>query len=187
MKRHIGETLPDTHCNFKDSYIVGIDPGLTGGIAILSMSGRLEDIRPMPTNKPLVIKQTNTHKGNYKGHSGSLLGHTQTRVWPYDIFRYLKRYGTAIECVVIEDVHSMPGQGVASTFNFGRSYGAVEGVVDCLSCHNKRVSPVVWKAAMNLSSNKKQSLELASKLWPDYKDTHFHLVKWDGFLRMFGL
>lgn len=66
---------------------------------------------------------------------------------------------------VIENVHSMPGQGVASTFKFGRAVGAIEAVVALFREPWFIVSPQRWKADMGVTSDKSTSLNLARQLW----------------------
>lgn len=66
---------------------------------------------------------------------------------------------------VIESVHSMPGQGVASTFKFGRAVGAIEAVVALFREPWFIVSPQRWKADMGVTSDKSTSLNLARQLW----------------------
>src|SRR5687767_11470224 len=79
----------------------GIDPGLTGAVAILDQSKLLVDVFDMP----VVDKQVNAVE------------------LAYVIAGYGDPFVTAIERVA-----SMPGQGVASTFKFGMSYGIALGV-----------------------------------------------------------
>ena len=40
----------------------------------------------------------------------------------YDISEFIERHRDCVSCY-IESVHSMPGQGVASTFTFGQYFG----------------------------------------------------------------
>lgn len=68
---------------------------------------------------------------------------------------------------VIERVHSMPKQGVASSFKFGCSYGQARGVVAALRIPLHLVTPNVWKKHFRLSSDKEQSRSLALRLWPE--------------------
>ena len=59
----------------------------------------------------------------------------------------------------------MPGQGVASTFKFGASYGAVRGVLAALQIRTHLVTPGVWKKHFRLSSDKEASRALALRLF----------------------
>jgi len=45
---------------------------------------------------------------------------------------------------VIESVHSMPGQGVASTFTFGTNYGMWLGILASLQVPYIQVTPSKW-------------------------------------------
>lgn len=47
--------------------------------------------------------------------------------------------------ITLESVHAMPGQGVSSMFNFGRSYGAIIGLVYGLGYNLHLVSPQSWQ------------------------------------------
>lgn len=46
--------------------------------------------------------------------------------------------------VVIESVHSMPGQGVASTFKFGKNFGEWLGILATLKIPYNLVTPYKW-------------------------------------------
>lgn len=83
------------------------------------------------------------------------------------------------DCVVIEQVHAMPRQGVSSTFLFGTSYGIVIGCVQTLGFDTVFVTPQRWKKALGLSSDKDDSRLMASRLWPDNIDS-FSRKKDDG-------
>lgn len=67
---------------------------------------------------------------------------------------------------VVEAVHSMPKQGVASTFRFGRAHGAVLGVLAALLVPTHLVAPTSWKRHFRLGSDKDASRALARRLWP---------------------
>ncbi len=70
------------------------------------------------------------------------------------------------DLAIIERVGAMPKQGVASTFKFGASYGAVLGVIGALAIPSRLLTPTAWKKHFNLSSEKEQSRALALRLWP---------------------
>jgi crossover junction endodeoxyribonuclease RuvC len=68
---------------------------------------------------------------------------------------------------VIEHVHSMPRQGVASSFSFGFSTSVCHAVVALYCAEKVTVTPQVWKKHHGLKgNNKRHSLDLASRLWP---------------------
>ena len=68
--------------------------------------------------------------------------------------------------IVVEAVHSMPAQGVASSFKFGMAYGAALAMAERFNSPWHLVTPQKWKKEMGLSSDKNDSLELARELWP---------------------
>ena len=61
----------------------------------------------------------------------------------------------------------MPGQGVASTFAFGRAVGAIQGLLDLLPWSVTLAEPRVWKKTMGLTADKASSLLAARSLWPE--------------------
>lgn len=132
---------------------IGVDPGVTGAIALVAEDGQLVDAFDMPT----VANQV----------SAQLLATIEC--WGTD------QFGT----VVIEDVHSMPKQGVTSSFNFGRSKGVVEGVFAGAGRPLEYVSPARWKKALGLTKDKGASRRRAIELWPNHADK-FARVKDDG-------
>lgn len=71
----------------------------------------------------------------------------------------------AIACV--EKVGAMPHQGVTSTFNFGKNAGYIEGVLETLEIPYQLVPPQKWKKEYSLGSDKKQSIEVCKRLFPD--------------------
>jgi hypothetical protein len=68
--------------------------------------------------------------------------------------------------IVVEAVHSMPAQGVASSFKFGMAYGAALAMAERFNASTNLVTPKKWKADMGLTSDKDESLEMARELWP---------------------
>lgn len=122
--------------------VVGIDPGNSGAIAILRDDGSLDAI-----DMPVVDKVVN----------GTLL-HGALVILAGD---------DPVDLVVIERVSSMPKQGVASTFKFGRAFGIAEGVVAGLAWRHTLVTPQTWKKAMGCTSDKERSRRLAIERWPE--------------------
>ena len=123
---------------------VGIDPGMTGGIAYVTATGVLGDCVQMPT------------------HDGEVSG--------WMLAQILEVYREDIQdrmVVVVENVHSMPKQGVSSTFKFGKSFGIVLGVVQGMGLPMHRVTPQAWKKTHTLiGKDKDASRGLATELWP---------------------
>ena len=121
--------------------ILGIDPGLDGGIAILNGSSiELLETIPTETKGGFIKRQVDAQK------LSNIL-----RVYP-DLICYL------------EGVSSRPGQGVASVFSFGDTYGAIRGVLGALNIPTYTVIPSRWKKELKISS-KDDSLEAAFALF----------------------
>ena len=76
-----------------------------------------------------------------------------------------KADGQVMACV--EKVGAMPGQGVTSMFNFGKNVGYIEGVLETLGIPYQLVPPQKWKKEFSLGSDKKQSIEVCKRLFPD--------------------
>ena len=121
--------------------IIGIDPGLDGGLVVLSGS-QIELLETIPTQKKtgFIKRQVDAQK------LSSIL-----RVYP-DAICYL------------EGVASRPGQGVASVFSFGDTYGTIRGVLGALNIPTYTVIPSKWKKWLQISS-KEDSLKAAFDLF----------------------
>jgi crossover junction endodeoxyribonuclease RuvC len=73
--------------------------------------------------------------------------------------------------ICMEQVHSMPSQGVSSTFTFGRAVGVISAVCDLTRYPVHLVTPQKWKKHFHLSADKNESLDMARYLWPEAKLT----------------
>jgi len=71
--------------------------------------------------------------------------------------------------ICMESVHSMPGQGVASSFQFGRAVGVISAVAELTNYPFHLVTPQKWKKYFHLTSDKNESLDLARSFWPEAK------------------
>lgn len=70
---------------------------------------------------------------------------------------------------ILEDVHSMPGEGSVSSFSFGEGKGAWMGILAALQIPYTLVAPVIWKKAMGLAvgAEKGASIVRACQLFPE--------------------
>jgi crossover junction endodeoxyribonuclease RuvC len=71
--------------------------------------------------------------------------------------------------ICMEQVHSMPGQGVSSTFSFGRAVGVISAVCELTRYPVHLVTPQRWKKHFHLTADKNESLDMARYLWPEAK------------------
>lgn len=108
---------------------VGIDPGLKGGLAMLSgdfSTGNGHQVHPMPTIKTTKRKKT-----------------AETINLPF-LVEILRAYSAKNITVFLEKVGAMPKQGVSSTFKFGTGYGQIQGVLAALGVGFELVTPQRW-------------------------------------------
>jgi len=122
---------------------IGIDPGLSGAIAAISPIGI--NFIDCPT-----IKVNGKTKPN-----------------PTLMASELKQLVTLNSIIIIENVHSMPGQGVSSMFSFGMGYGVWLGIVAALNIPVEFVSPQCWKKYYGLGTDKEASRVKALQLFPN--------------------
>ena len=75
---------------------------------------------------------------------------------------------------VIERVHAMPKQGVASSFKFGMSYGFLRGMLIAHEVRFEAVTPGTWQKALGCLSggDKNVTRAKASELFPGMRCTH---------------
>ena len=131
------------------SYI-GIDPGKNGGIAWISSGW----------NGVNVIKMPHTEKGIA------------------ELFKEMSGLGELLDMYAcLEEVHSMPRQGVSSTFKFGTNYGFLRA---CLTIYNipfETVTPQIWQrefihtVSETKTEHKNKLKAVAQQLFPGQKAT----------------
>lgn len=127
--------------------IVGIDPGLSGAIALLNPITRAVDLFDMP----LVAS---------KG------GKPITDI--HNLARLLSPMGTTgPDIAILEQVHAMPKQGVTSTFRFGQNYGAIQMALAGHGYFVHDVTPNAWKKYFRLNSDGDASRGLAIQRFPE--------------------
>jgi hypothetical protein len=101
-----------------------------------------------------------------------------------DLSDYVQEFGGRIRKAVIEAVHSMPGQGVSSSFKFGMSYGALRMVLIAHAVSFEAVPPQTWQKSMHCTvqgrtsvtdsktAKKNGTKARAQELFPGQKVTH---------------
>ena len=77
-----------------------------------------------------------------------------------------------VQHMVVENVHSMPGQGLSSTFKFGMACGIIRGVAGSLCLPLTLVTPQQWKTFAGLKNrpDKAAARALAMRKWPGLAD-----------------
>lgn len=139
--------------------IIGIDPGLSGGIAIYNTENGSLVIEDMPV---FTLKRS---------------GKDKREINMTELARIID--AAQADIAVVEQVSSMPGQGVSSVFAFGKAYGAALMAAAANYLKIIDAPPAAWKRAMGLSSAKDASRALATNLFPRHSSL-FARVKDDG-------
>lgn len=85
--------------------------------------------------------------------------------FPHDM-HFLQAAGDGI-IACVEKVGAMPGQGVTSMFNFGKSAGYIEGVLAGLGIPYQLITPQRWKKEYTLHNSKQKSIEVCKRLFPE--------------------
>ena len=136
--------------------IIGIDPGLSGAIAILD-DIKIFDMFDMP-----IMSEGKKNKNQL--NSAQLVN---------IIKKHILSSGNTF--VIVEQVSAMPGQGVTSMFNFGQTFGAIKGVCAALDLPIFFVRPSRWKKYFELiNSSKDSSRTKAIEMYPSISS---HLSK----------
>lgn len=91
-----------------------------------------------------------------------------------DIADLFVEIGLEITMALIERVHSFPGQGVSSSFAFGKNYGFLRGMLIAYGIPFEDISPQRWQKALGCltGGDKNVSKQKAQQLFPQLKITH---------------
>lgn len=148
-------------------FIAGIDPGLSGAIALLDGNNAVAQVYDMPT---LEISVMATVKGKRKKTVRRLLD-------LYALARWFDLHGKDISEAIVEDPQSQPNDGAIAAHKFGFTCGAIQSMVASQFIPVTLVRPQVWKRRMGLTSDKdaarlaaSQKLPSASHWWTRVKD-----------------
>jgi crossover junction endodeoxyribonuclease RuvC len=128
--------------------ILGIDPGASGALAFFDILNGSLTLVDMPT---VEIERS---------------GKTKREISAAMLAGVIRAHG--VQAGVVEKVGAMPGQGVSSMFQFGRSVGMVEGVLAGLSIKTHYLTPQTWQKAVGLRGGKDGARSRAAELFPAY-------------------
>ncbi len=105
---------------------IGVDPGQSGGIGVITPSGGVYHFQ---------------------------LSDNEHEVW--EVFKLVKCYSEDPKAV-LEKVHSMPSQGVSSSFKFGTNFGLVKMGLAASDIGYELVDPRTWQKALGIPPRKKK-------------------------------
>lgn len=117
---------------------LGVDPGSQGALAIVDGMG-------LPVERIRLSKSTDA-----------------------DIHHWLETWADRITFATLEYANSRSGQGVSSTFKFGRAYGFLEGMLIAHRIPYELVTPVKWQNVMKCRTggDKNITKAAAQRLFP---------------------
>lgn len=124
-------------------YILGIDPGVTGAMSVIDEHGNF-----------MVAADITSAQG---------------RVNIYEMANHIRDWMMVfnIEMAVVENVASMPKQGVSTTFKFGRAAGVAEAVPQTLLLPFDLITPAQWKQKLKMPKADKDAPRVwCQKRWP---------------------
>lgn len=135
----------------KNRIIIGIDPGASGAIAVIS-SYSIETFN---------------------------LSNTESDIADF-LYKVIGEVEDSNIFCIIEKVWAFPGQGVSSSFKFGVSYGFMRGMLIALSIPFEETIPRTWQKEFVVPRNKKNESKTqfknrlkskAQQLFPNIKVT----------------
>ncbi len=140
---------------------LGIDPGLTGAVALIRPGDRVT-FWDTPFTTTVDRKGAKTKGGNPK------IRRRCNRAGMVSIISAAIVLGEGGLDAVIEDVHAMPKQGISGAFGFGRDYGVWLGILEAKMVTHRLVSPVTWTRALlrDLPKRDESALVRATELYP---------------------
>ena len=124
---------------------IGIDPGKSGGIAIIDTEINSTHVTPVIL-------------------SGKDIDAFAISKW---IIHILKGRNNVVAC--IEKVHAMPGQGVTSMFKFGFVTGVMHGIIRTLGIPLHLVTPQAWKKEIlaGTPKDKDAAIDYCRRVYPN--------------------
>jgi crossover junction endodeoxyribonuclease RuvC len=150
--------------------ILGIDPGLTGGLAIIKDDGSLFTYAVMPSYK-VQTKRGGSHR------------HIDIRV----LDLWMEGRLDVIDRCYLELAASRPGQGAQSTFKFGQVFGAIEAVLVLRKIPYQLVHPATWSCKIHAGISKTikpkdRSKMVMKRMYPNLVNDVVHDGVIDAFL-----
>ena len=152
--------------------IIGIDPGLDGGITIME-NGEIKEVHSMPIYSVTTKKKLKSGKYQIQRHIDA-----------YTFADILFKHKDAT--IYMESVNPFAGMGSASSTRMAISIGRLEGAMAAMGFKWKQVTPKAWQKVLWISDDyidrtkvdktvnqsktdtKKTSSNAASRIFPGY-------------------
>jgi len=139
--------------------VLAIDPGSEAALALVQINSNGE---PHLVHSPVMVRVWDKIKNGPSAMKIIPVINTWASLGPVDQ-------------IVIEKVRAMPDDGRSSLAKFMLSTGVLKGALEAhFGVSVMELSPGVWKPMLGLSSDKKQSIKMARKL---FGKEYFPLMK----------
>lgn len=125
--------------------VCGIDPGLKGGVVLLTEKFSVFDWAMLPT-KPITA--------------------TKRRIDGVKLYKWLASANQPIGGAMLEEPIPMPGQRSVGMMQIGVGWGDVRTAVEIADILLATVRPKVWKAALGLGTELEDIEAMSDIYWP---------------------
>lgn len=141
---------------------IGVDPGLSGAVAVLRDGAELLALLDMP-----VAQSGSGGSKVQKIVDGKKLYEMLSECAFYLTFEYNKSPIAEPVYALVERTTAMPGQGVSSMYSMGHSRGVVEGVLGAFpQVETYLVPAAVWKRHMGYTADKEPIRAEMQRIFP---------------------
>jgi len=158
-----------THIDFDKSFkVIGIDPGLKGGIAFLEDNHLIQAVK-MPTTqletktkkkvKQMTAKEKKLHKSKHAVYK------TKTKVDSKAIYDLITDFEP--DLVVIEKPFYLAIESRQSTATIAENIGRIYGIVESQKYKLEIVSSQTWKKYFDIGADKEEAINKAQELYPE--------------------
>ena len=149
-------------------YVIGIDPGVTGALALFDRdSGKLLAIKDFPHDTIVV--------GKSRRSVVNIIRLSQLFRIDADVTVFMEKL-LAIMSTDKATGERKVKQSAVSMLSFGRIGGAVEMAAAMMNFPITRVEPLRWKRAMSCPTDKPGARARASQLFPEFHDKFKRVV-----------
>lgn len=137
----------------------GIDPGLTGSVAILS--GAAKTPRLFLFDMPILKIQIGKKIRKRIDLNALLTLMLATKILGVDL-------------ALLEDVGGITGQSASAAFNFGRSCGYIEAAIAAAQVPMQLVAPQTWQKRLGVKPGHDNAKLAALRYFPEYAEDWKH-------------
>ena len=135
-------------------YFIGIDPGLTGAIALVDDAGVFCELVDLPIKVKYCTKQ------------GAIKNCIDAVKLEDMLNSFIAEYGDGI-IVFLEDVHGRGGWSAPISFGLGETIGALNATLNIVGLEVNWITPTFWKKYFKVTSNKEGTLAKANSMYPE--------------------